>query len=44
MAGEVAGVEDGQRVVDVALHGVCGVPPVRENREGPVVDEARDHV
>lgn len=44
MAQEVAGVEYGQRAVDVALHGVVGVLSVREDGEGPVVDEARDHV
>lgn len=41
---EVADVEDGQRAVDVALHGVCGVIAVRSHGEGPVVDQARDHV
>lgn len=42
--GEVAGAEHGQRAVDVALHGVCGVVPVRSHGEGPVVHQPRDHV
>lgn len=41
---EVAGVEHGQRAVDVALHGVRGVVPVRRHGEGPVVHQPRDHV
>jgi len=42
--GEVGHVEDGQRVVDVAAHGVLRVVAVRIHREGPVVHQPRDHV
>ena len=42
--GEVIDVEDGQGVVDVATHGALGVVAVGENREGPVVHQAGDHV
>ena len=41
---EVCDFEDGERVVDVPLHGIVGVGPVGRDREGPVIHQAGDHV
>lgn len=42
--GEIVGVENRQRAVDVALHGVTRVISIWVHRERPVVDQPWNHV
>lgn len=41
---EVCDVEDGEGVVDVAVHGVVSVIPIGRDGEGPIIHQARYHV
>lgn len=41
---EVGDVEDGESIVDVAVHGVVSVLPVGRDGEGPIVYQPGDHV
>lgn len=41
---KVRNTKVGESIVDVSLHGVMGVVPIRRDGKGPVIHQAGDHV